>query len=160
CVMGFRAIEIDAMLRAAQLERERHPRASAANLASGTAHRTPRRHRLKTAFRALGAPRRRANGAARFADTSRRRAFLPWRAVVTGLLALAALAAAVWLAACATASAHRETGGQADLVSQSIPATAGRRPNIVFVLTDDLSMDLLRYMPQVKALERRGMTFH
>jgi N-acetylglucosamine-6-sulfatase len=33
------------------------------------------------------------------------------------------------------------------------------RPNIVFVLTDDLSMNLLRFMPHVQAMERRGMTF-
>jgi len=36
---------------------------------------------------------------------------------------------------------------------------AAHRPNIVFVLTDDLSMDLLPYMPEVQALEARGMTF-
>jgi N-acetylglucosamine-6-sulfatase len=36
----------------------------------------------------------------------------------------------------------------------------GHRPNIVFVLTDDLSMDLLPYMPQVQALQRDGMTFN
>jgi arylsulfatase A-like enzyme len=33
------------------------------------------------------------------------------------------------------------------------------RPNIVFVLTDDLSFNLLPYMPHVLAMERRGMTF-
>ena len=32
-------------------------------------------------------------------------------------------------------------------------------PNIVFVLADDLSTNLVRYMPHVLALERRGMTF-
>ncbi|MGI8714734.1 MAG: sulfatase family protein [Solirubrobacteraceae bacterium] len=37
--------------------------------------------------------------------------------------------------------------------------TAGTPPNIVFVLTDDLSMDLLRFMPQVQALQARGLTF-
>jgi N-acetylglucosamine-6-sulfatase len=37
--------------------------------------------------------------------------------------------------------------------------TAARPPNIVFVLTDDLSMDLLRFMPQVQALQSRGLTF-
>jgi N-acetylglucosamine-6-sulfatase len=36
---------------------------------------------------------------------------------------------------------------------------SSRRPNIVFVLTDDLSMDLIRYMPQVQALQARGLTF-
>ncbi len=34
-----------------------------------------------------------------------------------------------------------------------------RHPNIVFVLTDDLSMDLLAHMHQVQALQRNGMTF-
>ena len=33
-------------------------------------------------------------------------------------------------------------------------------PNIVFVLTDDLSMDLVPYMPHVQALQRTGMTFN
>jgi N-acetylglucosamine-6-sulfatase len=33
------------------------------------------------------------------------------------------------------------------------------RPNIVFVLTDDLSLNLLRFMPHVRAMERDGMTF-
>ena len=33
-------------------------------------------------------------------------------------------------------------------------------PNIVFVLTDDLSMDLLPYMPQVHQLQQAGMTFN
>jgi hypothetical protein len=47
--MGFRAIEINAMLLEAQLERERHARHSAANLSSDTAHRTPSRDRLRAA---------------------------------------------------------------------------------------------------------------
>src|SRR6202050_4904065 len=33
------------------------------------------------------------------------------------------------------------------------------RPNIVFVLTDDLSTDLLRYMPTVQAMQQDGLTF-
>jgi len=39
-------------------------------------------------------------------------------------------------------------------------AAGPRHPNIVFVLTDDLSMDLLPYMPQVRELQRRGLTFN
>jgi N-acetylglucosamine-6-sulfatase len=52
-------------------------------------------------------------------------------------------------------------------ISSGSPARAGRdapklrirRPNIVFVLTDDLSMNLLPYMPHVRAMERAGLTF-
>lgn len=33
------------------------------------------------------------------------------------------------------------------------------RPNIVFVLTDDLDSSLIRYMPQVQKMQREGMTF-
>ena len=39
------------------------------------------------------------------------------------------------------------------------PAGAAPRPNVVFVLTDDLSWDLVRAMPHVRALQSRGMTF-
>jgi N-acetylglucosamine-6-sulfatase len=39
------------------------------------------------------------------------------------------------------------------------PQRAGPRANVVFVLTDDLSWDLVRYMPHVRALEHRGVTF-
>jgi N-acetylglucosamine-6-sulfatase len=38
------------------------------------------------------------------------------------------------------------------------PARSGA-PNIVFILTDDLSIDLLRFMPHVRAMERLGLTF-
>jgi arylsulfatase A-like enzyme len=55
-------------------------------------------------------------------------------------------------------------GGGSAVASAVRPGPAGhpitvKRPNIVFVLTDDLSMDLLRYMPQVQALRSRGLTF-
>lgn len=51
-------------------------------------------------------------------------------------------------------SAAGVTGAPAHL--QSSPA----HPNIVFVLTDDLSMDLLPYMPQVQKLQSQGMSFN
>ena len=40
----------------------------------------------------------------------------------------------------------------------SAPAHPGR-PNIVFVLTDDLASNLVRYMPHVVAMQRSGETF-
>jgi arylsulfatase A-like enzyme len=51
------------------------------------------------------------------------------------------------------------------MVFTGSPARAGdaptppSRPNIVFILTDDLSMDLLPYMPNVLAMEQRGLSF-
>jgi len=39
--------------------------------------------------------------------------------------------------------------------SQGVPSA----PNIVFVLTDDLSWNLVRYMPHVVAMQRAGVTF-
>jgi arylsulfatase A-like enzyme len=39
------------------------------------------------------------------------------------------------------------------------PLADVRRPNIVFILTDDLAWNLVDYMPNVQALERRGLTF-
>jgi arylsulfatase A-like enzyme len=57
-------------------------------------------------------------------------------------------------------SATRGAGGSG-AAGQPADLQAGpRHPNIVFILTDDLSMDLLRYMPQVQALQRDGMTFN
>lgn len=41
----------------------------------------------------------------------------------------------------------------------SIITPSPTHPNIVFVLTDDLSWNLVKYMPAVRDLEKRGMTF-
>jgi hypothetical protein len=38
-------------------------------------------------------------------------------------------------------------------------AAAPARPNVVFVLTDDLSGNLVRYLPQVRKLQADGLTF-
>jgi N-acetylglucosamine-6-sulfatase len=66
-------------------------------------------------------------------------------AVVVGVLVLG-------LVSC-TGGHHRPTPA-----SSAGPATPDR-PNIVFVLTDDLTQNLLRYMPHVQAMARAGMSF-
>lgn len=39
------------------------------------------------------------------------------------------------------------------------PEASTRRPNIIYVLTDDLSMNLVRHMPHVRAMKRDGTSF-
>ncbi len=68
------------------------------------------------------------------------------RRAVLALLALGVLALA--LAACGA--------GHSGAAKAAEP---GDRPNIVFVLTDDLAWNLVQYMPHVQELQRRGMTF-
>jgi N-acetylglucosamine-6-sulfatase len=69
--------------------------------------------------------------------------------------------------ACISAAAGVALSGRGDhgtslptIAGHRIPAVRDGRPNIVFVLTDDLSMDLLRYMPHVLAMEHSGLTFN
>ncbi|HEY5243173.1 MAG TPA: sulfatase [Polyangiaceae bacterium] len=75
------------------------------------------------------------------------------------LLAFAVLTGWAVAAITETASvAPRATRGLR--AAPSAPAKqASTRPNIVFVLTDDLSDNLVKYMPQVQALQARGLTF-
>jgi arylsulfatase A-like enzyme len=53
------------------------------------------------------------------------------------------------------------SGGCGESASAQPPVGPGAeaRPNIVYVLADDLSWDLLPYMPQVRRMQRDGMTF-
>jgi len=47
-------------------------------------------------------------------------------------------------------------------VVQNAPSpssAAGKRPNIVFILTDDLSLNLVQYMPHVVKMQKDGVTF-
>jgi N-acetylglucosamine-6-sulfatase len=61
--------------------------------------------------------------------------------------------AAVVVAGLLTGPSGAAVGGQAD-------AAAAGPPNIVFVLTDDLSWNLVQYLPQVRRLRSQGMTFN
>jgi len=74
-----------------------------------------------------------------------------------------AVCACLALAACGGGGSkpHRSTS-KPPVVGGSpptAPAAFAGRANIVFVLTDDLSSDLVRFMPHVLAMERHGLTF-
>src|SRR5512132_3928696 len=51
------------------------------------------------------------------------------------------------------------TGVVVGQTSSTPAAPAKARPNVVFVLTDDLSWNLVPYMPQLQSMRRRGVTF-
>jgi len=54
-------------------------------------------------------------------------------------------------------SASGQSGGGSPVASY--PAGPVSQPNVVFVLTDDLAMNLVQYMPHVLALQEAGTTF-
>jgi N-acetylglucosamine-6-sulfatase len=60
------------------------------------------------------------------------------------------LASCLALASC-TAQAAERTSEQAN--------AGARKPNIIFVLTDDLATNLVQYMPHVQELQRQGTSF-
>jgi N-acetylglucosamine-6-sulfatase len=70
---------------------------------------------------------------------------------------LTAILAVLVLAACTPAA--RPAAAPAPSAARPATVAPGDRPNIVFVLTDDLAWNLVRYMPQVRALQRAGTTF-
>jgi N-acetylglucosamine-6-sulfatase len=83
------------------------------------------------------------------------------------MIVLAAVAGVLAGLATSGAGRHGSSARATAPAPAAHPAVAGPRepgsphhPNIVFVLTDDLSMDLLPYMPQVQALQQDGMTFN
>ncbi len=55
---------------------------------------------------------------------------------------------------------HRQRHHRRARVHRASTSAPGPHPNIVFVLTDDLSMNLIQYMPHVLAMERDGLTFN
>jgi len=56
-------------------------------------------------------------------------------------------------------AAVRTTRALGRVVRSLVAPFTPPQPNIVFVLTDDLSWDLLPYMPNVRRLQQRGTTF-
>jgi N-acetylglucosamine-6-sulfatase len=74
-----------------------------------------------------------------------------------GLVLLALLAA---VAGCASVPVGQDTE-RTDGANGPAPGAlaAGARPNVVLVLADDLSDNLVKYMPHVLDLEQRGTTF-
>ncbi|HUA03225.1 MAG TPA: sulfatase [Solirubrobacteraceae bacterium] len=68
-----------------------------------------------------------------------------------GLLVIVIVAGVVFALTRSSGPPH----GRASVKRAALPA----RPDIVFVLTDDLSMNLLRFMPHVQAMELDGMSF-
>ncbi len=74
-----------------------------------------------------------------------------------GGLGWAALVACVIMAGASVFATQVGGAGHSAVVS----GAGGRssRPNVVFVLTDDGTMNLLRFMPHVQAMQRDGLTF-
>ena len=65
------------------------------------------------------------------------------------------------LGACSGSSKTASTVPATSTTTTTVPppVLAVKRPNIVFVLTDDLSMNLVQYMPHVLQMEKDGATF-
>ncbi|HUA73903.1 MAG TPA: sulfatase [Solirubrobacteraceae bacterium] len=79
----------------------------------------------------------------------------------TALAALAVSATAL-LAGCGGSGSHGATASSTRTAVRSTPyppAAGPRRPNIVFVLTDDLAENLVGYMPHVLQMQREGVSF-
>ncbi|MCQ8188115.1 sulfatase family protein [Streptomyces rugosispiralis] len=70
---------------------------------------------------------------------------------------LAALCAA--LAVTMLASCSRTVNTADDATSGPDASRSGTKPNIVYVLTDDLAWNLVKYMPHVQEMQKKGTTF-
>lgn len=88
------------------------------------------------------------------------------RTLVAGLCAaLAAGLLLVWPGwanpgrAGAEPSAGTAGAGTADEQQPDEQQSGGRKPNILYVLTDDLSRNLVKYMPHVREMAKEGTTF-
>lgn len=77
---------------------------------------------------------------------------MPRRAPASRLVAYAAAAAVALTLVSCSGSGHAPPAAAPTL-------RQGQRPNIVFVLSDDLSRNLMKYMPQVQKMEKDGVNF-
>ena len=86
-----------------------------------------------------------------------------WRRFATGVAVIASLAGAT--VSCTSGSGGDTTSPRSVRQPPVYSGPSGGvtpsavHPNVVFVLTDDLSSELLQYMPHVLDLERRGTSF-
>ncbi|WP_371666989.1 sulfatase [Streptomyces sp. NBC_00289] len=87
------------------------------------------------------------------------------RQLLTGIVGVAAL---VFAAQSGVSAATNGAATTTDAAATTSPATttpapsaaaAAGRPNIVFMLTDDMSSNLLQYMPEVRKLQSQGTSF-
>lgn len=83
----------------------------------------------------------------------------PARLRLAAAASVLALAAGTALAACTAPDSQPVTPPTDAPPSPTASAAAPSRPNIVLVLTDDLSTNLVPYMPNVRALQKEGTTF-
>src|SRR2546430_6651797 len=58
------------------------------------------------------------------------------------------------------ASAALVLAGSVAAQATATPTPAAAPPNVVFVLTDDLSWNLVQYLPRVRKLQADGLTFN
>ncbi|MEU6404238.1 sulfatase [Streptomyces sp. NPDC046985] len=82
------------------------------------------------------------------------------KATARGLLGVAA--AAALLVGCSSPGKGTENTASvssASSASSSATSSAHHKPNIIYVLTDDLSWNLVRYMPHVQQMQHQGTTF-
>jgi N-acetylglucosamine-6-sulfatase len=112
--------------------------------------------RWRTAHPSGGARRSRALAAA----SRRRSAILAPALAVASALAFAGCGSGGGGHTSARTAPAPPAHGSSSSVSRGKGARPGpRRPNIVFVLTDDLSENLVRYMPHVLQMQRSGISF-
>ncbi|WP_394835849.1 sulfatase [Pendulispora rubella] len=72
---------------------------------------------------------------------------------------LGLLAPMLVLARCSNSNSSSDSSADASTNVDASDGTPNEKANIVFVLTDDLSWNLVQYMPQVLQLQREGTTF-